>query len=185
MTRQLLTEVDITDRVITLDALHSTFESVELILKAKADYLLTLNDKTALQLDKVKSLPWRSIRVQRHSEALTKAHGRLEQRHIEVLEVGDPQRFDFKQVRQAFRITWDREVLKATDGASTEIAYGITSVGQNGPMLNSFCAGVEAIGQSKTTTTIFATAPSKRMPVWLAPATVRANVPCVTTLRWR
>ena len=61
-------------------------------------------------------------------EKLTKAHGHLEPRHIEVLEVDDPQRFDFKQVRQAFRIKRDREVLKESDSASTEMVFGITSV---------------------------------------------------------
>ena len=127
-TRQLLSEVEVGGRVITLDSLHSTFESVELMLAADADYLLTLKDNTSLQLEKVKKMKWYSPRVRRYSEPLTKAHGRLEQRHIEVLEVDDPQRFDFKQVRQAFCIRRDREVLNETDSASTEMVYGITSV---------------------------------------------------------
>ena len=128
-TRQLLSEIDVAGRVITLDALHSTFESVDLILDAKADYMLTLKDNTSLQLDKVQSMPWYSQRVRRWEEELTKAHGRIEQRRIEVLEVDDPKRFDFKQVRQAFRIERDREVIKEADSASTEVMFGITSVG--------------------------------------------------------
>ena len=129
VTRQLLSEVDVSGRVITLDALHSTFESVALILDAKADYLLTLKDNTHRQLDQVKKMKWHSARVRRYSEAPAKAHGRLEQRHIEALEVDDPQRFDFKQVRQVYRIARDREVLKEAGSASTETVYGITSVG--------------------------------------------------------
>ena len=128
-TRQLLSETDVAGRVITLDALHAAFESVELILNGRADYMLTLKDNTSLQLGKVKSMKWHSQRVRRYSEELTKAHGRLEQRRIEALEVDDPQRFDFRQVRQAFRIERDREVLTEADSASTEIVYGITSVG--------------------------------------------------------
>ena len=73
-------------------------------------------------------MKWYSPRVRRYSEKLTQAHGRLEQRHIAVLEVDDSHRFDFKQVRQAFRSERDREVLKETDSASTEVVYGITSV---------------------------------------------------------
>ena len=127
-TRQLLSETDISGRVITLDALHSTLESVELIVAAKADYLLTLKDNTSVQLEQLKSLRWRSPRVRHYSEHLSKAHGRLEQRHIEVLEVEDASRFSFKQVRQAFRIRRDREVLGQAAAASREIVYGLTSV---------------------------------------------------------
>ena len=45
-----------------------------------------------------------------------------------MLEVDDSHSFDFKRVRQAFRIDRDRKVLKETDSASTEVVYGITSV---------------------------------------------------------
>lgn len=38
------------------------------------------------------------------------------------------QRFDFKQVRQAYRIERQREPLNEPDSASREIVYGITSV---------------------------------------------------------
>lgn len=71
-TRQLLCETDVAWRVITMDALHSTFESLELIPKAKADYMLTLKNNTPLQLQRVKSLNWESPQVQRHSEQSTK-----------------------------------------------------------------------------------------------------------------
>ena len=73
-------------------------------------------------------MKWYSPRVRRYSEKLTKAYGRLEQRDIAVLEVDESQSFDFKQVRQAFCIERDREVLKKADSASTEVVYGITSV---------------------------------------------------------
>ncbi len=128
VTRQLLSEVDVAGRVITLDALHTTFETVDLILDGKADYMLTLKDNTSLQLAKAKSLKWYSHKVRRYSEKVTLAHGRIEQRRIEVLQVDDPHKFDFKQVRQAFRIERDREVVKEANSASTETIYGITSV---------------------------------------------------------
>ena len=47
-TRQLLSEVEVCGRVITLDALYSTFENAELILVANADYLLKLKNNPAL-----------------------------------------------------------------------------------------------------------------------------------------
>ena len=65
-TWQLLSETDVAERVITLDALHATFESVGLIVEAQADNMLALKDKTALQLDRVKSMNWRSHRVLSH-----------------------------------------------------------------------------------------------------------------------
>ncbi len=127
-TQQLLSEADIAGRVITLDALHTTFETVELILHEKADYLLTLKDNTSLQLKKAQTLDWHSQRVRRYSQKVAKQHGRIEQRHIAVLEVKNPKRFGFKQVRQAYRIDRDREVIKESGSASRETVYGITSV---------------------------------------------------------
>lgn len=54
------------------------------------------------------------------SEDLDKLHGRLEQRHIKVLNVNDPERFGFSGVRQVFRIEPNREVIKEAGSASTE-----------------------------------------------------------------
>lgn len=127
-TRKLLTETGIVGRLITLDSLHSTFETVDLILAARAHYMLALKDNTSLQLDKAKSMRWSSHKVRCFSEDLDKAHGRLEQRHIKVLDVNAPERFGFSEVRQVFRIERDREVIKEADSASTETVYGVTSV---------------------------------------------------------
>ena len=127
-TRRLLSESDIAGRVITLDALHTTFDTVDLILDQGADYVLTLKDNAAAQLRKAQSMPWWSRRVRCYSEKLQKAHGRLEQRHVSVLEVDDPDRFGFTGVRQVFRIERDREQIKDPHSAGTETVYGITSV---------------------------------------------------------
>ena len=127
-TRKLLSEVDIAGRVITLDALLTTFESVELILDAEADYMLTLKDNTCLQLGKAQKMKWYSSRVRHYTKQLTKAHGRIEQRHIQVLEVNAPHKFEFKQVRQVYRIDRDREQVKDADNGTRETVYGITSV---------------------------------------------------------
>ena len=45
------------------EELDATFESGGLIVEAQADYLLTLKDNTASQLDKVNSMRWRSHQV--------------------------------------------------------------------------------------------------------------------------
>ena len=127
-TCQLIRDMDIDGSLVTLDSLHSTFETVVTILDAGAHYMLTLKDNTSKQLEKVKSMRWSSHKVRRYSEDLDLAHGRLEQRHIEVLENTDPKRFDFKDVRQVFCINRDRQEIKDPDGASTETVYGITSV---------------------------------------------------------
>ena len=128
--QQLLGEVDIQGRVITVDALHSTHETISVIVdEQRADYLMTLKDNTPKQLDKLKSLNWRSSKVRRFSEPPAKAHGRYEQRHIEVLSVSEGA-FDFRHVKQAFRIRRDRELVKDPDSASSELAFGITSVSE-------------------------------------------------------
>ena len=163
-TRQLFSETDVAGRVITLDALHASIESVGLIVEAQVDYMLTLKDNTALQLDQVKLMNWRSHRVRRHAEQLTNAQGSIELRHIAVLEVDDPQWFDFRQVRQAYRI--DREVFRETDSASRETVYGITSVGAGRARCHAAVAlGPRPLGGDLRTPTItFVTAHSKKMP---------------------
>lgn len=128
-TRRLLSETDVSGRLITLDALHSTLESVDLILDAGADYMLTLKDNTSVQLKQAQKMKWHGTRVRCYSEDLANDHGRVEQRHIQALEIDKSTRFDFKQMKQVFRIERDREVLKEEDSASTEIVFGITSVG--------------------------------------------------------
>ena len=66
--------------------------------------------------------------MRRFSEQVSKAHGRIERRHIEVLEVDDGRLFDFRQVRQAIRITREREQFDVADSASAEIVCCFTSV---------------------------------------------------------
>ena len=65
--RRLLSETEVSGRLVPLDALHWNFEPVELILAAGADYLLRFKDKTALQLDWAQGLRWSSCRVRRYS----------------------------------------------------------------------------------------------------------------------
>lgn len=128
--REVLKRVDVEGRVITLDALHSTHETVKTIVEEqRADYMMTLKDNSCAQLAKLKALPWSSHTVRAYSEDWSKAHGRLEQRQIEVL-TPSPDYFDFRHVRQAFRIERSRELLKDPSSASTEVAYGITSVAE-------------------------------------------------------
>jgi len=60
----------------------------------------------------------------RHGQG-PRTHG---QRHIAALEVDGPNRFGFRDVRQAFRIDRDREVSGDPESAGTETVYGLTSV---------------------------------------------------------
>jgi len=126
--RRPVAEGEVAGRVITLDALHSTFETADLARQARAHYLLSVRENTPRQLDLLRSLPWSSTRVRRHSEDMDKDHGRIEQRHIAALEVDGPNRFGFRDVRQAFRIDRDREVSGDPESAGTETVYGLTSV---------------------------------------------------------
>ena len=59
---------------------------------------------------------------------MNKDHGRIGQRHIAALETDDPDRFRFRDVRQAFHIDLDREILNDPESASTETVYGLAPV---------------------------------------------------------
>ncbi len=85
--RQLISGQDVIGHLITMDCLHATFESVELMLAAGADYLIVLKDNTSLQLEKIRAMNGQSPRVRRYREPLDKSHGRIEQRHIEALDI--------------------------------------------------------------------------------------------------
>ena len=65
--------------------MHSTLETAQAIVDHKAEYMMTLKDNTCAQLRKLKALPWWSRKVRTFGEDWTKAHGRIEQRQIEVL----------------------------------------------------------------------------------------------------
>ena len=122
----LLETVPIAGALITLDALHTTREVASSIVEQHgAAYLLTVKQNCPETYQALASMPWDEA-TGRFSEDLQKAHGRLDQRHIEVLTLL-PKTINYPHVAQVFRVRRERTDLK-TGATTVTYAYGITSV---------------------------------------------------------
>jgi hypothetical protein len=92
--------VDLTDTVLTADALHTQREHADWLVTHKhAAYLLVIKaNQPALQ--QLKTLPWRNIPVADTTHH--RGHGRAETRRLQVTTVAG---LDFPHATQALRIT--------------------------------------------------------------------------------
>ena len=179
--RALLEEVDVRGAVITLDALHTTrntllalrrrhgahYQPVAKVVTAfdrpciPADYvatrshtpgmlphralsggrrnglgargtfttdcyLLTVKGNSPETYETLETIHWDRDTTSRFSEDTQPAHGRIEDRRIQVLNPL-PGLINYPQVRQIFRITRTRTLVK-TDETSAEVTYGMTSL---------------------------------------------------------
>ena len=122
----LLEVVPIAGALITLDALHTTRETASSVVDQHgAAYLLTVKQNCPETYQALATMPWDEA-TGRFSEKPQKAHGRLDQRHIEVLTTL-PKTINYPHVAQVFRVRRERTDLK-TDAKTVTYAYGITSV---------------------------------------------------------
>ena len=125
--RALLEEVDVRGAVITLDALHTTRNTL-LALRRRhgTHYLLTVKGNSPETYETLETIHWDRDATSRFSEDTQPAHGRIEDRRIQVLNPL-PGLINYPQVRQIFRITRTRTLVK-TDETSAEVTYGMTSL---------------------------------------------------------
>ena len=123
--KALLEDVDVRGHLITLDALHSTFEIEQRIIdRHGADYLFTIKKDCPDTWQALDEIDWKTTATGTFREGIDKAHGRIEQRTVFSPLKGA---LTFKQAKQAFRITRDRTIVKSGE-RSVEVAYGITSL---------------------------------------------------------
>ncbi len=118
-TIDLLERSDIRGKVITLDALHTTRKTAEVIhRRCGADYVFTVKGNAPETFGTLGSIDWEQDSTGRFEEDFAKAHGRIEQRTIHVMT---PLKgaINYPGVSQIARITRYREVLK-TDVAGTD-----------------------------------------------------------------
>ncbi len=122
----LLEEVCVEGKVITLDALHTTKKTADAIVRThKADYVFTVKGNSPAAYERLKALNWESGAGGRFTEKMSKGHGRIEQRSIEVMNAYF-RMIDYPHVKQVFRVKrWAKNVK--TGKESTEYAYAITS----------------------------------------------------------
>ncbi len=125
--RALLETVDVSGRVITLDALHTTRDTARLIVEThRADYLLSIKGNSPETCELLETIEWEADAG--FSEEADLAHGRIDQRHVVRLLPGA---INYPHVAQIFRVTREREVVK-TGAKTIEHAYGITSLAEAG-----------------------------------------------------
>ncbi len=131
-THDLLERSAIAGKVITIDALHTTRATAQMITRRFcADYMMTVKGNAPETFALLESIDWQRDRTGHHKEDLDKAHGRLEQRQIDVMT---PLKglINYPGIRQIARVRRTREQLgpKADGTVSNECAYVITSLGE-------------------------------------------------------
>ena len=128
--RRLLRGIDICDRVMTLDALHTQTKTARLIVERGGFYLMTVKGNQQTLLDDVSAFDWDAEQVAAtECETTEKGHGRIETRRCRTigLDLVSPDYVAMPHRRQAFRIERERQVLRS--GKKTaETVYGVTSL---------------------------------------------------------
>lgn len=83
-TRPLLDKVDITNKIITADALHTLKDFAEYIINRNADYLFIVKGNKKKLLERLKML---DVKYHAHSyqESSEKSHGRFENRTLWIM----------------------------------------------------------------------------------------------------
>jgi predicted transposase YbfD/YdcC len=99
--RPLLDHLDLSDTVVTADALHTQREHAEWLVTHKhAAYVLIVKANQPALQRQLKLLPWREVPVADHTR--DRGHGRVETRRLQVTTIAG---LDFPHATQALRIT--------------------------------------------------------------------------------
>ena len=123
MLRTLLDTIDITDAVITADALHCQRETAQAIVEAGGHYILTVKANQPSLHAELKALPWKHIPVLNRSTE--HGHGRTTKRVLKATEIAAGIAFPHAvQVLQLTRTVTDGK----TKRKHTETVYAITTL---------------------------------------------------------
>jgi predicted transposase YbfD/YdcC len=129
----LLDRIDLSDAVVTADAMHAQRAHAEyLIDQRNAHYLLTVKGNQPHLHAQLAALPWREIPVA--DEVSERGHGRQERRTLKVTAVTEQAGgLNFPHAAQAIQVVRHRRPLtgkgKHAKKGSTETVYAITSLG--------------------------------------------------------
>ena len=173
--RPLLDRLDLTDTVVTADALHTQREHADWLVTHKhAAYVLIVKANQPALHHQLKTLPWHEVPVADHTR--DRGHGRVEIRRLQVTTIAG---LDFPHATQAIRITRRVRPLHQLRWRTVTV-YAVTSLtaAQASPArLADYVAGT---GASRRCTTS-ATPPSPRTPPRPAPAPPPAPWPACAT----
>lgn len=116
-------DADLTDCVITVDALHAqTAHATYLVEQRRAHYLLSVKDNQPTLAGQLRKLPWKQVPVLDRST--DRGHGREEVREVKVVSVDG---LLFPHARQVVQIRRKRRRL-GTKKWSTETVYAVTDL---------------------------------------------------------
>ena len=133
-TAALFEDVDVSGRMVTLDALHTSYDTERRLIEMHgADYLFAVKANCPETFEALEALDWDAPGVRRHEAPPEKARGRIERRAVAALDLPKGV-LKFPHARQAFRVRRQRAVVK-TGKTAEETACGICSVaaGRAGP----------------------------------------------------
>nr|WTB33817.1 ISAs1 family transposase [Streptomyces sp. NBC_00830]WTB35162.1 ISAs1 family transposase [Streptomyces sp. NBC_00830] len=121
-----LDDTDLTGAVITVDALHAQRAHAHYLVEQRgAHYLFTIKSNQRKLAAQLVGLPWKDIpHVHRDDHDPRNAHGRREQRHVQIVTVNG---LLFPHARQVLRITRKRRKA-GVKRWSTETVYAITDL---------------------------------------------------------
>jgi predicted transposase YbfD/YdcC len=121
--RNLLTELDLTDTIITADALHTVKATANQIRAQGGHFVLPVKENREALFDALDALPWRDAPIA-HSSTQT-GHGRITTRTIQVLPA--PPDLPFPHVAQVWLI--ERYVTDSGGNPISAVAQlGVTSL---------------------------------------------------------
>lgn len=118
----LLDPIDLSNAVVTADALHTQNGHAEYLHERRADWIFTVKGNRPKLLTELTGLPWKEVAVAASSNE--KAHGRLEQRSLKVVTVS--RGISFPHAAQAIQLVRRTRRGKGTRW-HTEVVYAITS----------------------------------------------------------
>ena len=124
----VLEDVEISGSAITMDALHTSRNTADAIVRTHgAHYLFTVKGNAPETFETLKATNWERDAQRRFTDVPEKPlHGRWDTRSIECISPLD-NLFTIPHVRQMFRITRERKHARSGK-TSIEHAYGITSL---------------------------------------------------------
>ena len=124
--RTLLASFDLTEAVVTVDAMHTQTDTAQVIIEAGGDYVFTVKNNQPSLYAACKNLPWTEIPGHSH---LTTGHGRRARRTIKVVQAPA-----WVQLPGAGQIAQIRRTVTRAGKKTVEVVYVITSADhQTGP----------------------------------------------------
>jgi predicted transposase YbfD/YdcC len=123
----MLDEIDLTNTVVTADALHTTREHARYLVERGGHYVFTVKENQHRLYGLLDSLPWHEIPAYTTDDS---DHGRTERRTIQLTPLGDYPGYpiiDFPYATHAFLI--ERDTTHHSSGKrSAYTALGVTSL---------------------------------------------------------